>query len=429
MQILERTRHIDRERFEANRRFEEMTDIAERLSYPIDTTIDYELRGDAVYARTDTVTRPFHNQTLQALLAGEQQYGGDQLFQRERLRLEHEEALMVDRLALGELEGDILIKYSKVPDAVVEDRTSINGYRRDLLRSFVRLYYKTDSGVACRLFTLDHNHPEAVKQVGVLIGIDTTRPSEEVLASHVLYRCDDDDPAYVTDQLVSRIVALYDATVLESTGVQTHAGSTYHNKQEAMSVIANHGHLISQHMDAITRIMAHGRQDEALEQERRNTAAAIKLAAEGHHITSVGDASVSAEAARGNYGGDCPTANGMNQAQSMENIWSQGECQVCFVKTQVGSCRVCARCSAADDRGIDLLKLRESNLKKRQMSTSLAARSLSLSAVRLRPRKLSEHEQIKQLYGQHAVVHTELAIGGVHRYAKDKRSGAVIAKL
>lgn len=429
MQIIERTRLLDRERFEANRRFEEMTDIAERLSYPIDTTIDYELRGDAVYACTDTVMRPFHNQTLQALLAGEQQYGGDQQFQRERLRLEHEEALTVDRLARGELEGDILVKYSKVPDAVVEDRTSINGYRRDLLRSFVRIYYKTDSGVTCRLFTLDHNHPEAVQRVGQLIGIDTTRPSEAVLADSALYRCEDEDPATITDQLASRIIELYDATVFKATGIETHAGSMYLSKQEAMSVIANHSQLVSQHMDAIARIMAHGRQEEALERERRKTAAAIKLAAEGHDITSTGDASVAVEAAQGNYGGDCPTANGMNQAQTMENIWSHGECQVCFVKTQVGSCRVCARCAAADDRGIDLLKLREANLKKRQTSTRLAARSFELSSDSPQTRKPSQHEQVKRAYGQHAVVHTEVVIGGVHRYAKDKRTGALLAKL
>lgn len=71
-------RHNDFERFEQNRRFEEMTDIAERLSYPIDVTIQYELRDDAVHCLSDTVDRPFHNQTLLAKHSGEGKFTGNQ---------------------------------------------------------------------------------------------------------------------------------------------------------------------------------------------------------------------------------------------------------------------------------------------------------------------------------------------------------------
>lgn len=427
MQTIETRRHQDYERFEANRRFEEMTDIAERLGYPIDVTIHYELRGDTVYAATDTVERPFHNQTFQAMKAGEHQYAGDQAFQRERLRLEHEEALMVDRFASGQLDGNVLIKYSKVPDAVVEGRTSINGYRRDLLRSFVRMYYRTDSGVSCRLFTLDHNLRHAVEKVGKLLDIDTTRPSEEVLADHTLLTVPT-DPEYFVSQLVDRTIETYDRAAAAETGSYTHAGSHYLDKRDAMSAITKQPHLISQHMDAVTAIMQQGLGEAVLEQERKRTAAAIKLASEGFEVTSTADTAVTSEAETGQYSRDCATANGMNQAaKSMENKWSLGECQVCFVRTKVGSCAVCASCAAADDRGVDLLKLRDQNLRRRHVKQSMAVESIKQTNTS--PKKLSKRELVKRQYGEYAELRHVTTIGGAKKQVVHRRSEEVLAEF
>ena len=183
---IEAIRERDYERFEANRRFEEMTDLAERLGYPIDTTIHYEMREGAAYCQSDTVERPFHSQTLQAMLSGKARFTGDQTFEATRLRLEHDEALLVDAFGRGELDGNVLIKFSKVPDAVVSGETSINGYRRDLLRSFVRVYHRSGTEIECRLFTLDGNSRSGLERVSKLLMIDTLRASEEVLADHTV---------------------------------------------------------------------------------------------------------------------------------------------------------------------------------------------------------------------------------------------------
>ena len=67
--VLETRQRIEasRERdFEMNRRFEEMTDLAERIGFPIETNIYYDLRGESLYARTDTKSRAFIEQTFQA---------------------------------------------------------------------------------------------------------------------------------------------------------------------------------------------------------------------------------------------------------------------------------------------------------------------------------------------------------------------------
>lgn len=208
--------------------------------------------------------------------------------------------------------------------------------------------------------------------------------------------------------------------------MRTHAGSHYLDKQDAMSAITAQSHLVSQHMDAIAAIMKRGLGEDALENERIRTAAAIKLASEGHAIASSSDAAVVNEAQSGEYGRDCATANGMNQAQTMENKWSLGECQVCFAKTMVGSCAVCASCARADDNGMDLLKLREYNLRRRQTSQAIGAQSTKRILETPKPPK---HELIKQQYGQYAEIRHVLTIGGAYKEVFDRRSNEILAQI
>ena len=423
---IETIRARDYERFEANRRFEEMTDIAERLGYPIDTTIEYEMKHGAAHCRTDNIDRPFHNQTLQALLRGETTFIGDEAFEVERLRLEHEEALLVDAFGRGELDGNVLIKFSKVPDAVAEGRTGIKGYRRDLLRSFVRVYQRSPGGVECRLFTLDHSSPAGLRAVGELLDMDLMEPSEQVLAAHALVNVT--APAEFVGQLVERAKLVYDVAREVETGERSHAGSRFVDRQNAMAEIMRQPRLVDQHMQAIADIMSLGRDETALERERRNTAAAIKLVSEGADITTSADSSVADEVASGNYGRECATGsaamNGMNQTQAMnmENIWTKGECQVCFAKTMVGSCRVCATCAHADDLGVDLLKLREKNLRSLEHQRAFARTSFGEAAPTPRQRRAVRHRQPDEKVRSRQ----RIVIGGAVTELYDAKTGEII---
>jgi len=427
MQRIQERRQENFERFQKMRRFEEMTDIAERIGYPINITVPYRLKDGALYALTDTVERPFQNKTLQAMLAGKTNFIGDQAFEQTRLAHEHDEALLADRLARGELEGTILVKISKVPDAVVEGRTSIKGYRRDLLRSFVRIYHRTPDGVDCRLFTLDHNNREGMQRVGELLGIDTMKGSEEILADHALFDVSDDIEAF-TEALANETIRVYDNAI----PTESYAGSIYTSKQDAMGAILSQGRLVDQHMRAISDIMAQSLGVDRLETERERTAAAIKLASEGVVVGSNADSSVTSEVSTGNYGGECATATttGMSQAsQTMENVWSHGECQVCFAKTMVGSCMVCAGCAAADDRGVDLLKLRERNLKRRATRQKIAQAAIKAprESVTYSQPVEDKADSIKQRYGKHAVLKREIIIGGAKQTVRDRRTDKVLA--
>lgn len=417
------------ERFEENRRFEEMTDIAERLGYPINTTISYEMHGGAAYCTTDTKHRPFHDQTKLAKLEGKFKFVGDQAFEYERLSHEHDEALMVDSFGSAKLEGNVLIKFSKVPDAVARGETTINGYRRDLLRSFVRVYYLTEDGLDCRLFSLDGAHGEAIGAIGGMIGIDTSAQSEAVLADYSLLQAPG-DPREFVEALTSAVIETYDQKVYESTRQKTYAGSSYTNEQNAMNAVTDHGHLVSEHMQALEDIAARvcdsADFEKQTESQRQRTAAAIKLASSGHLVASTSDTNVSTEVASNDYGRECATSMGMNQtAQNMENKWTQGQCRVCFRETRVGSCHVCASCAAADDRGVDLLELRERNLRRIEQMKRRAVDVPSRSAERYASRKPSS--SLEEIYGKHARRRKRIVFGGTVEEIYDAQTNELLA--
>ena len=372
------------EQFELNQVFEEKTDIAERLGYAIDVIISYHIKDSKAYCVSDTQERPFSNQTFLAKQRGVANFTGSQAFEATRLAHEHDEALMVDDFGAGKLGGNVLMKLSRVPDAVVAGTTDIKGYRRDILRSFVRLYWRENDMVHCRLFTLDQNDAEGIRRVAQMMDIDAHQSSEDILADHTLLQVSDSPRAFVFG-LAESIKKAYDASILAGTGKVTYAGSLWNEQKDAMAAIDAQSHLFDEHMRSIRTIKRLGlnelAQEGLLEIERQRTAAAIKLASQGVEITSSSDGAVSSEVESGNYGRECATSseNGMNQAQTAENVWRQGKCVVCFRETSVGSCHVCRDCETADNRGVDLLKLRAENLSK------INKKQLAATALRKRP--------------------------------------------
>lgn len=430
MSQVEQVRQTAYERYLSSRRFEEKTDIAERLGYPIDTTITYRMKDGVAHALTDTKDRPFHQQTAEAYRRGRVGFTGSQAFEVTRLQHEHSEALLVDALGRGELEGNVLLKFSKVPDAVTSGVTDIKGYRRDLLRSFVRMYYREDDYIHCRLFTLDHNNPEGIAAVGELLSINTTQQSEAVLAASTIVETD--NPRGFVDGLVDAVREKYDEVVHLSTGKHTYAGSWLLDHHNAMQVIEQQSGLFEEYMRVLTSIEERSLHTEdkerIVEAEREKIAAAIKLSASGVAVSSMGDAVVADEVDRGEYGRECATApNGMSQAQ-VENIWRQGECQVCFRKTSVGSCAVCRDCQAADDRGVDLLKEREKNLRSRTRAkrTGSAALSRTVASSSVKP---SKAQRAKVAYGEHAAVRFVIGIGGSRHDVVDVRTDQVLGSI
>ncbi len=429
-EIIAQRRQEAYEQFELNQEFEEKTDIAERLGYAIDITISYRMKDGKAYCVSDTQNRPFSNQTFLALERGRASFTGSQGFEAMRLSHEHDEALMVDEFGAGNLSGNVLMKLSRVPDAVVAGTTDIKGYRRDLLRSFARMYWREGNMVHCRLFTLDQHNPQGIQEVGKLMDINTHQSSEDTLGEYSLIDVPDSPRAFVFG-LSESIKKAYDSSILASTGKVTYAGSLWHEQSDAMAAIDGQQHLFRDHMKALRAIrqmgLSHEAEEDLCEIERQRTAAAIKLASRGEIIESSSDSSVSAEVESGDYGRECATSsteNGMNQTQSSQNVWRPGKCVVCFRETSVGSCGVCRGCEDADNRGVDLLNLRDTNLKKLQTKEAKrAAQNTKIETLESVSSRLVETPKttIESVFAQDGMyfkIDERIGIGGMVQQTK-----------
>lgn len=432
-------RQLSYERYEDNRRHELATDIAERIGYPIDHTVEYEMIDGMAYATTDMKHRPFREQTAQALQEGKAKYSGVNEFEYVRLGLEHEEALMADAFGGGELGGNIMIKVSKVPDAVVDGTARIRGYRRDLLRSFVRIYYMSDGLMKCHLFSLDGNSSEGMAAVGEVIGMDMRagRGSEDILADYQLDEFPGVDEQGVSE-LAQKIKSSYDAAILHATGERRHAGSWFLDQKDALSVVKSKPWLLDQHDEAVKDIMARALDEETaselIEQSLKRVAAAVTVLEDGGHVGSLSDASVDVAVQSGNYDRECATGEsrtagtpgemGMNQAKPRKPF-EDGQCRVCLRNSKVGECSVCQRCEDADNRGEDLAAIHAAALRQKVTQTAMAKNAVERSQLvagsmpAMRP--VSKTALLQQKYGKNIQISSLAAVGTAYTIISDER--------
>jgi hypothetical protein len=435
---IEQNRARDYERYEAHRRFEEATDIAERIGYPIDHTVGYEMRDGLAYGEFDTKDRPFHAQTEQSLREGREMFTGVNRFEVTRREHEHQEALMIDKFGRGELDGNVLVKISPVPDAVRDGIATIDGYRRDMLRSFVRIYYRTDKAVECRLFSLDQSDHIGLAAVGDLLGIDTDgRSSEDILGDHALMNMSSVSSAAI-DRLVQNTIDIYDGALEMQTGGKFHAGSRMPNKDDALSMVMRHGSLLDEHMREIsgimTRALSGSAKKELLEQRRIRTTAAIDLVVQGGKVDSSNDAAVSEQISTKEYGGDCPTGYGLNavgmaQGARKEREFKKGVCLACLKPGKVGECSVCIDCEERDNRGVDLMKVREKALAARATKQAIQRRQQEQVGRAAAEKARSKSDVIKSRFGEYARVRNEFVVGGMQQVVYDYRTGETIAQF
>ncbi len=419
-------------RFEQNERFEEMTDLAERIGFPIETDIYYELRGESLYAMSDTKSRAFIEQTYQSKQEAQYLFTGDQSFEVVRRSHEHDEAIDTERLAKGELGGNVMIKVSKVPDAIVYGTTSIKGYKRETMRTFIRMYNREGSMVRCKLFSIDQNNHDGLQRIGKLIGIQLTdRSSEDILADSIVVDVDDADQ--FVNEMSEALLKTYDDTMYEQTGKRTRGGSHFSTELDAQSAVESQPHLLREHFDAISAIAGLGlnpaAHEDLLEIERQKTAAAISLSARGQFVSSTGDGSVAAEVAQGNYSRECPT--------SSENAMQQGEADL--MKDWIKVIEKCPKCGdtkvLASKHGEIIsgacgchLNVCTGEYWKEEIPKKTTPKEI-VAVSQQTEKRINKHDLIRHLYGEKAVLYTRGTIGGASYDIKEKDTGTTIDTL
>ncbi len=415
-------------RFEQNERFEEMTDLAERIGFPIETDIYYELRGESLYAMSDTKSRAFIEQTYQSKQEAKYLFTGDQSFEVVRRSHEHAEAINAELLAKGELAGNVMIKVSKVPDAIVDGTTSIKGYKREAKRTFIRMYNREGSIIRCKLFSIDHNNHDGLQRIGRLIGMQLTdRSSEDILADSIIV--DVNDAEQFVNEMSETLLNTYDDVMYEQTGKHTRGGSHFSSELDAQSAVESQPHLLREHFAAISAIAGLGlnpaAHEDLLEIERQKTAAAISLSARGQFVGSTSDSSVAAEIAQGDYSRDCATAMQQGESDLMKD-WTKviEKCPKC------GDTKVLASKHGEIISGACgcHLNVCTGEYWKEEITKKTTPREI-VAVSQQTEKRINKHDLIRHLYGEKAVLYTRGTIGGASYDIKEKDTGTTIDTL
>lgn len=324
-EVIEAEQRASAEFDRANELHELATNITERIGYPMNHLVDYELINGEAWCLTAREPKSMRQITLKGVEDGVRTYSGNNLFQLERLQIEHEEVIEVDKMFRGELQGNVMVVVSQIPDAVRDGHSTVNGYRPDLMRSLARVYYVTDDNhYRCRMFSLDRTTPRAMAAMAGVLGAEymPNDTSERNLARRRVVHM-----SSVTDEGIAELVDLsigaYSSVIHQESGVQTNAGSLFLDHKDALAVVKLHGSLLEECRRTISIIAASHLSDdeksEHVELQLRKTTGAINAMVDGHTVNSSGDGIVASYVASHNYQNDCPTgATPLEQTVSQE---------------------------------------------------------------------------------------------------------------
>ncbi|MFZ1812361.1 MAG: hypothetical protein WAU02_02425 [Candidatus Saccharimonadales bacterium] len=414
------------------------TDVTERLGYPMNHLVDYEVVDGQAWCVTSIVPRPMVEITGQGVVDGRAKYTGDAEFQNVRLTLEHEEALAFDAMIRGEVPGNVMTVISPIPDIVVRRPDVIDGYRADLMRSLVRLYYITPDGRArCRMFSIDQSDPSVLMAIAheLHIPIDTWQGSEDMLARrgiHTMSSVTDDDIEMLAQRATDRV----DQLLLERSRTLYYAGSKFSNVEDALSMVKRYPQLLEECRKKLRIIDASGLSNNEKRSQRERqlqlTVGAIHASIDGHEVHSSSDGVASSYVENNTYDADCPTGPSTLETAML----GQGKeiamtCPFCGLTTMGDPCGfriVCGKCDAEVRGG----KLWSKGIGRTAALARRATTAVSNTGLSSADKKLSSDVQLQSartLYGNDAAIKTAIAIGGVDTVIFNKKTNEVYAKL
>lgn len=416
------------ERHEAYRLFEEKTDIGERLSLPIETHLTLEVENEAVYGRDITGKRRRMTEWAQEAYEAslhDPGFSGANSVERIRRKHEYEEAVAVERLAVGEA----MVVFSPIPDAAVAGELSLQGYRTDLSRTFCRLYLRDKCAVAAITLTLEQSNKQALREAALKTGfaLPESMQSEAVLATRHTMAVSEQD----FRQLPDLIRARYDLSLYEQTGVTYFAGNRLAGRKDSMRFIDDNHDIIEEHMAFLRLIEARsapGRaRDAELEILRQRTAAALDERLHGGVVGSIADANVSGRMETHDYGGECATSpNGIQEQMGLAQGKHTTNCPLCGTRgvtaTVEGETITCSDCTGSVN--ICTGKVRHGKQK-------TAANPVQPAPKTTAPKPAHSHSKeavLSAKYGEKITLRTIRTIGGADTVAVNAL-GAVLAKV
>lgn len=247
-------------------------------------------------------------------------------------------------------------------------------------------------------------------------------------------------------QIVEHVMKIYDTTLSEKYGGQWLAGRSKHEiQEEAITFVRRQTDLLDAHIERMIHV---GPKSEQANDQRYDFLLAMRNRFNNKLISS--DSAAGEMISAGNDGrsnGESVSFCGItievpqNATLSerldaigmhMNRKWHKGSCRICLDIFNplriVGECSICEHCEGADNRGEDLAHIHNAAKKKLAQRAMLphVAGNISRRAELPTPNKI---DMIRQQFGRHAAMRTELTIGGADHLVVDRVTNEVITKL
>ena len=331
--------------------YEEMTDVAERISAPMDHPISFQNIDGKLYTESsvdgDDLLTISRNAEKAALAIARQ--NPQWTVEAYRRSIESQEVLQATSLPVGAK----MIVASPTPDVALSGAVNIGGYNLEKKTTMVRVWENTGQTLGCRYISLDGGNRQALQVAMQSVGRDIPDEfdSEQILATFYTFLDEDRD---LGDLLVNN----YDSEMERQTG-EIHSygrpGLT-HDSKKALEIAMENPDRLRDHMEEVARLKWAYSGDELkdkLEEARYNYAAALEKVNKGGIVTSNGAAGGEARASGANFSGYCATTP--DNAQSTEEAYNSmfagkrvtGKCPCCHEITSYDPCDpVCGVCGS-----------------------------------------------------------------------------------
>jgi hypothetical protein len=337
-------------------RRDEVTDAAERVRAPQQTTMEFILTPDGLVNDLGQSLRPIIED---GIIHAERMAltNPDWRVELERRRIELEEYDIMETLAAEGPGAGALVSRWMIPDSVRNGNSSLPGYNRERLKMFNRYAIPTESGLIIAYQSLDGSNYEGVRAMDEALGFELPEDagSEDIARNRRFVPI-----VSSLEWLMDNQRAAYDDSLAEQLGGEWYAGRPPIDVREVTEYVNTQTDLVDAHMDIVHKIFALTKdRDERmrmLEPHRYNLAAAIdtRLHNPDAEVTSLQEAGDAARSAGMDFDGDCPTGTtALEQAGQLgfaAKKW--GSCPHCRAYVEFDPCDPeCYECGATKHHG------------------------------------------------------------------------------
>lgn len=430
-QTIEAMRVLGREHqlsFERERwRTDEITGVTEKIAAPMRNTFPYELKEDGLYFQGQRIDRILDKAIAVNLEVVKAQPQFMTELQRNYVEREEydQERLLAEGLAPHG--ADILAVISTVPEAVMQG-VDLGAYDKKRMKTLVRIYQKTDTGIDATSLSLDLSDRDGVRSIARLFGqeIPEDATSLEILSMRFWGHS-----GAIRRDAVSMVREVYDKVLSDKFGGSWFAGRQDAEIIDALTFVEMQSDLIDQHMAEIERIHLSGGDKQALKEARHNFAAFITRRLRGQEdVTSLADAGAIATANGESYTGDCPEAT--TAAQAVAELMGERHmtCPFCGLTTYGDPCAsrlVCSKCSAEVNNG----RIVSKGIGRQNALALMKSKHAFQKEVLEKENEqfMNRRAFAKSLFGKLVEIRYEIEVGGASWIAYDPSTGQDIEKI